>query len=124
MSVLRHNTSSVFFFFLLFVCVQVVDPGRMEELNQFVMLDEEMDAEEGSSSGEGDKPGNQLEDGSSSSEEDDCPQDSQEVDQDFRDSLKTALGPAALDMDSVSWTTCHCTALTYVHLLLPAGGVP
>ena len=98
-------------------CVQVVDPRRTEELNQFVMLNEEMDAEEGGTGGEGKELGFQMEEGSDSSEESDSSHNSQEVDQlhDFRDSLKTALGPAALEMDSVSCSTCHCTALLHVH---------
>ena len=47
--------------------------------------------------------------GSGSSAEDDCSPDSPEVDQDFQANVRSALGPAALELDSVSYVTPnHC----------------
>ena len=79
----------------------MVDPRRSEELTQCVTLIEEVESD-GEEGGSEEDLGSQSEEESGSSVENDCSPDSPEVDQDFRSALKSALGPAALEMDPVS----------------------
>ena len=104
----------------------MVDPRRSEELAHFVTATEEEVSDDDGEEESGDKAdlGSQSEE---SSEEDDLSQDNAEVDPDFRASVKSALGPGALEMDSVSYATvCQCcfTDPCFVLLCLCVGGFP
>ena len=106
----------------------MVDPRRSEELAHFITATEEEVSDDDGEEESGDEAdlGSQSEE--ESSEEDDLSQNKNaEVDPDLRASVKSALGPGAFEMDSVSYATvCQCciTDPCFVLLCLCVGGFP